>query len=147
MRRLWSLFERIERMDDLNLLTAKRQIYLLNGRRGGRDGDALKEKIKSLGADFVVVDLVVAESIPELIKKAYAVLNLESFFTTGEDETRAWTVRRTKAPQAAGVIHTDFERKFIRLEVVSYEKFTRPVRQARAGECVGGRETERLGSH
>jgi hypothetical protein len=48
---------------------------------------------------------------------------LISFFTTGEDETRAWTiVRGMKAPQAAGVIHTDFEQKFIRLEVVSYEK-------------------------
>ena len=63
------------------------------------------------------------QGVPELIKKAYAVLNLISFFTTGEDETRAWTITRgTKAPQAAGVIHTDFEQKFIRLEVVSYEK-------------------------
>ena len=46
-----------------------------------------------------------------------------SFFTTGEDETRAWTIERgTKAPQASGVIHTDFESKFIRLEVVPTEK-------------------------
>jgi ribosome-binding ATPase YchF (GTP1/OBG family) len=51
------------------------------------------------------------------------VLDLISFFTTGEDETRAWTIERgTKAPQAAGVIHTDFEEKFIRMEVVPTEK-------------------------
>jgi ribosome-binding ATPase YchF (GTP1/OBG family) len=85
--------------------------------------DELKEKIKSLGADFVVANLASAAGIPELIKKAYQVLDLESFFTTGEDETRAWTVEKgTKAPQAAGVIHTDFEQKFIRLEVVACDK-------------------------
>ena len=61
--------------------------------------------------------------IPLLVKKAYHVLGLVSFFTTGEDETRAWTIERgTKAPQASGVIHTDFESKFIRLEVVPTEK-------------------------
>jgi ribosome-binding ATPase YchF (GTP1/OBG family) len=111
-----------EQMKDLNLLTAKRQIYLLNGKPEEVSAQLL-EKIKTIGADYVVADLANAEGIPELIKKAYAVLNLISFFTTGEDETRAWTITRgTKAPQAAGVIHTDFEQKFIRLEVVSYEK-------------------------
>jgi ribosome-binding ATPase YchF (GTP1/OBG family) len=111
-----------ERMKDLNLLTAKRQIYLLNG-KPEEVSDALREKIKTQGADYVVADLANTQGIPELIKKAYAVLNLISFFTTGEDETRAWTITRgTKAPQAAGVIHTDFEQKFIRLEVTSYEK-------------------------
>jgi ribosome-binding ATPase YchF (GTP1/OBG family) len=110
------------RMIDLNLLTTKKQIYLLNGSEEDAS-DALKEKIRSLSADFVIADLAVAEGIPELIKKAYQVLNLESFFTTGEDETRAWTIERgTKAPQAAGVIHTDFEQKFIRLEVVACDK-------------------------
>ena len=49
-------------------------------------------------------------------------MGLISFFTTGEDETRAWTVERgAKAPQAVGVIHTDFEHKFIRAEIVSYD--------------------------
>ncbi len=111
-----------EQMRDSNLLTAKRQIYLLNGREDCVP-PRLFEKIKTLDADYVVTDLASAQAIPELIKKAYAVLNLISFFTTGEDETRAWTITRgTKAPQAAGVIHTDFEQKFIRLEVVSYEK-------------------------
>jgi ribosome-binding ATPase YchF (GTP1/OBG family) len=127
---LCELLRTNERMKDLNLLTAKRQIYLLNG-KAEEVSDALREKIKTLvprdasgqGADYVVVDLVNEQGIPELIKKAYAVLNLISFFTTGEDETRAWTITRgTKAPQAAGVIHTDFEQKFIRLEVTSYEK-------------------------
>jgi len=111
-----------EQMKDLNLLTAKRQIYLLNGTESDVPA-ALIEKIKTIGADYVIADVANAESIPELIKKAYAVLDLISFFTTGEDETRAWTIMRgTKAPQAAGVIHTDLEQKFIRLEVVPTEK-------------------------
>lgn len=58
-----------------------------------------------------------------LIKRAYQVLGLISFFTTGEKESRAWTVRAgAKAPEAAGVIHTDFEEKFIRMEVINWEK-------------------------
>jgi len=57
--------------------------------------------------------------VPTLIKKAYEVLDLISFLTTGEDETRAWTiVRGEKAPEAAGAIHTDFQKNFIRAEVV-----------------------------
>jgi ribosome-binding ATPase YchF (GTP1/OBG family) len=56
-----------------------------------------------------------------LIQLAYHTLGLITFLTTGADETRAWTVPLgTKAPQAAGVIHTDFEKTFIRVEVVSY---------------------------
>ncbi len=110
------------RMADLNLLTAKRQICLLNGSEGDVSA-ALKAKIKDGGADFVVADLAATGDVSALIRKAYQVLNLESFFTTGEDETRAWTIERgTKAPRAAGVIHTDFEQKFIRLEVVPGEK-------------------------
>jgi hypothetical protein len=119
---LHDLIRANERMKDLNLLTAKRQVYLLNGKESDVPPQ-LFEKIKTLGADYVIADLAEAQGVPELIKKAYTVLNLISFFTTGEDETRAWTiVRGMKAPQAAGVIHTDFEQKFIRLEVVSYEK-------------------------
>ncbi len=111
------------RLADLNLLTMKRQLYLLNGTEA-EVPPALIEKIKSLGADYLVADLSAADAaVPELIKKAYEILGLASFFTTGEDETRAWTiVRGTKAPQAAGVIHTDFESKFIRLEVIEYDK-------------------------
>jgi len=109
---------------ELNLLTAKKQIYLLNGSPEDASG-ALKEKIKSLGADYLVVNLAEAnsESINQLIRKAYEILNLISFLTTGEDETRAWTIERgAKAPQAAGEIHTDFEKKFIRAETVNWQK-------------------------
>ena len=68
-------------------------------------------------------DLGIAESgLDRLIKASYALLGLISFLTSGEDECRAWTIKRgTKAPQAAGKIHSDFERGFIRAEVVSYD--------------------------
>lgn len=69
-------------------------------------------------------DLGITESgFKKLVKAAYSLLDLISFLTTGEKETRAWTIRRgTKAPQAAAVIHTDFEKHFIRAEVVPYEE-------------------------
>lgn len=68
-------------------------------------------------------ELGLAESgLDKLIQASYQLLGLISFLTSGEDETRAWTIRKgTKAPQAAGKIHTDFERGFIRAEVVAYE--------------------------
>jgi len=119
---LMEAFHKNARMIDLNLLTMKRQIYFLNGEE--KDvSEELKSKIKALGADFVIANLAVSDGVPELIKKAYDVLGLISFFTTGEDETRAWTIEKgMKAPQAAGVIHTDFEHKFIRLEVIPWNK-------------------------
>lgn len=69
-------------------------------------------------------DMGITESgLDKLIKSSYALLNLISFLTTGEDETRAWTIRRgTLAPQAAGKIHTDFEKGFIRAETIAYDK-------------------------
>lgn len=107
---------------NLQLLSAKPQIYLLNG----GPGDVTKElidKIKNLGADYIVKDLSKDTELGDLIRKSYEVLNLISFFTTGEDETRAWTITKgTKSPQAAGAIHTDFEKKFIRAEVVNWQK-------------------------
>ncbi|UCZ53239.1 redox-regulated ATPase YchF [Bacillus shivajii] len=68
-------------------------------------------------------DLGIEESgLDQLIKAAYNLLGLETYFTAGKQEVRAWTIRQgTKAPQAAGVIHTDFERGFIRAEVVAYD--------------------------
>ena len=68
-------------------------------------------------------DLGIPESgLDRLIKASYALLGLISFLTAGEDECRAWTIQKgTKAPQAAGKIHTDFERGFIRAEVVSFD--------------------------
>ncbi|MEK7574486.1 MAG: redox-regulated ATPase YchF [Patescibacteria group bacterium] len=107
---------------DLNLLTAKPQIYLLNG--APEDvSEELKAKIKSLQADYLISDLAADQNVNELIKKAYGMLGLISFLTTGEDETRAWTIRKeAKAPEAAGAIHTDFENKFIRAEAINWEK-------------------------
>ncbi len=117
-----SLIRANRKIAELNLLTAKRQLYLLNGKESEAPPELL-EKIKELGAEYVITDLAADDSIPTLIKKAYDVLGLISFFTTGEDETRAWTIERgTKAPQASGVIHTDFEAKFIRAEVVNWKK-------------------------
>ncbi len=70
-------------------------------------------------------ELGITESgLDKLVKASYALLNLISFLTAGEDECRAWTIKRgTKAPQAAGKIHTDFERGFIRAETIAYDKF------------------------
>ena len=62
--------------------------------------------------------------LDKVIKKCYELLELVTYLTTGEQETRAWTIKKgTKAPQAAGVIHTDFEKNFIRAEVISYRDY------------------------
>lgn len=109
-------------LHELNLLTAKRTLILLNGDEGDVS-EVLRSELAKRGFDYLVANLSHAIALPSLIKKAYEILNLISFFTTGEDETRAWTIERgTKAPQAAGVIHTDFEKNFIRAEVVDTKK-------------------------
>lgn len=62
--------------------------------------------------------------IPKVIKTGYEILNLINFFTCGKDEVRSWTIRKgSKAPQAAGVIHTDFEKGFICAETMTYDDF------------------------
>lgn len=62
--------------------------------------------------------------VSRLIRSAYALLDLQTYFTAGPDEVRAWTfLRGTKAPQAAGIIHTDFEKGFIRAEVIKYDDY------------------------
>ncbi len=86
----------------------------------------LEEEIAQLEPEekqLFLDDLGVTESgLDRLVKASYTLLGLISYLTSGEDECRAWTIRRgTKAPQAAGKIHSDFERGFIRAEVVSYE--------------------------
>ena len=64
--------------------------------------------------------------VQRLIRSAYALLNLETYFTAGVQEVRAWTYNKgDKAPQAAGVIHSDFEKGFIRAEVIKYEDFVK----------------------
>lgn len=107
----------------LGLLTTKPRLYLLNGTEEIVT-EELKAAIKKEGSEYVVIDLSEEVDLTNLITKAYEILGLMSFFTTGEDETRAWTTEKgSTAPEAAGVIHTDFEEKFIRAEVVSYEDF------------------------
>ncbi|MEK7085299.1 MAG: DUF933 domain-containing protein, partial [Patescibacteria group bacterium] len=73
--------------------------------------------------------------LPELIKKCYELLSLLTFFTTGEDETRAWTIAAgAKAPRAGRAVHSDFEEKFIRAAVISYDTFVEAGSWARARE-------------
>ena len=139
-------------MQDLNLLTDKPVLYLCNvdeksAVTGNKYTEAVAEAIKGENAEMLIVaaateaDIAELESYEErqmfledmgltesgvsrLIKAAYKLLNLETFFTTGSDESRAWTyVRGAKAPQAAGTIHTDFEKGFIRAEVIKYDDY------------------------
>lgn len=107
---------------ELQLLSAKPQIILLNGEEEDVE-ERIREKIGKLGFEYIIINLNTAEDLDELIKMAYIKLGLISFFTTGEDETRAWTIKRgTKVRDAAGVIHSDFQEKFIKAEVISTEK-------------------------
>lgn len=89
---------------------------------------AIEEELSGMGPDEQLEflnDMGLDESgLNRLIKAGYKLLGLTNYFTVGEKETRAWTIKLgTKAPQAAGVIHTDFERGFIRAEVISYEDY------------------------
>lgn len=87
------------------------------------------EYIKELGLEQSGLD--------KLIQNSYKLLGLDTFFTTGPDETRAWTIKHgTKAPQAAGEIHTDFIKGFVRAEVINWEKFV---------ECGGEIKAKELG--
>ena len=133
---------------DLNLLTDKPVLYVCNvDEKSAVTGNAYTEAVKRAIADEKAEMLVIAAAteadiaelesyeerqmfledmglkesgVARLIKAAYRLLNLETFFTTGADETRAWTYARgMKAPQTAGIIHTDFEKGFIRAEVIS----------------------------
>ena len=71
-----------------------------------------------------------------LIKKAYSMLGLQTFFTEGEKECRAWTFKKgMKAPQCAGVIHTDFEKGFIKAEVMTYDDFIKYGSQAKVRDA------------
>ncbi len=103
------------------------------------DGAAAKELLAAYGLQESGLDA--------LIRKAYLTLGLISFFTSGPKETRAWTITRgTRAPQAAGVIHTDFEKGFIRAEVISYQDFVKCGGEAGARDAgalrIEGKEYE-----
>ncbi len=101
----------------LNLLTLKPMLYALNTSEANENipidvGDAL----------YVKIDPVFEIGFNDLIKKSYELLGLETFFTTGEDETRAWTIKKeSSAPEAGAAIHNDFKDRFIRAEVINWQ--------------------------
>ncbi len=135
----------------LSLLTAKPILYVLNTDEPKSSPDfnwpgetikvnvKLEEEISALPegeqAEYIK-ELGLDESgLDKLIRASYKLLGLDTFFTTGADETRAWTVKHgSKAPQAAGVIHTDFEKGFIRAEVIAWDKFVEAGSETKAKE-------------
>lgn len=137
---------------NLFLLTSKPVLYVCNvDETAAKDGNEWTKKIEAIAAEEGAESMIVAAKTEEdiagfesyedkqlfleelgleesgvnrLIKKAYALLNLQTFITAGEMEVKAWTYKRGwKAPQCAGVIHTDFEKGFIRAEVIKYEDY------------------------
>lgn len=135
-----------------NLLTIKPIIYLLNVDENYDGSDFFsvsdpvikvnvrtEEEIAALPeaeqAEFIK-ELGLEESgLDKLIRIAYSTLGLDTFFTTGKDETRAWTIKRgSKAPEAAGEIHTDFIKGFVRAEVIAWDKFVECGSEAKAKE-------------
>jgi len=153
---------------DLFLLTDKPIMYVCNvdeksAVTGNKYVDAVKDAIKDENAEILILTAKTESEIAELetfeerqmfleasglhesgvsrlIKAAYHLLKLQTYFTTGPDETRAWTfVKGIKAPQAAGIIHTDFERGFIRAEVIKYDDY---VKYGSESAC---RETGKIG--
>ena len=101
----------------------KPTLYVLNTSEAAEN--VKKDFISKLPGPYIEVDPIFGTGLDNLIKASYDLLNLITFFTTGEDESRAWTVRRdSTAPVAGRAIHTDFQQKFIRAEVVSYEQLT-----------------------
>lgn len=139
-------------MDDLHLLTAKPVLYVCNVDQDSLpNGNEYVERVKAAvaneNANVVVISALFEEQLAEfeeedekalflesygltepglnlVIRSAYDLLNLETYFTAGVKEVRAWTIHKgMKAPQAAGVIHSDFERGFIRAEVIKYKDY------------------------
>ena len=153
---------------ELFLLTAKPVLYVCNvddasAVSGNKYVDAVREAIKDEDADLLIVAAQTESEIAELdtweerqeflneigleesgvsrlIRAAYSLLDLQTYFTAGPDEVRAWTFTRgSKAPKCAGIIHTDFEKGFIRAEVIKYDDYV-----SLGGEN-GVREAGRLG--
>ena len=153
---------------ELFLLTAKPVLYVCNvdeasAKTGNAYSQRVEEAAQTEGAETLIIagkteediagldsyedkqlfleELGLTESgVNRLIKKAYSLLNLETFITAGEMEVKAWTYRKGwKAPQCAGVIHTDFEKGFIRAEVIKYEDYIK------YGTEAAVREAGRLG--
>lgn len=142
--------EELKLLQPLCLITAKPALYVANVDDQGFDSNPLLDRVREYaakeGAPVVVICAAMEAEIAELadedkavfladmgleepglnrlIRATYSLLGLETYFTAGVKEVRAWTVRKgSTAPQAAGVIHTDFERGFIRAEVIGYDDF------------------------
>ncbi len=140
-------------LNSFHLITSKPVLYLCNVseadvKTGNAHVDALKASVAAENAEVMIIGAKIEEDINELesyeerqmfleeldldepgvnrlIRQAYTLLNLQTYFTAGVKEVRAWTINKgMTAPQAAGVIHTDFEKGFIRAEVMKYEDFT-----------------------
>ena len=113
---------------DLFLLTNKPVMYVCNvDDASAVDGnayvEAVREAVKDEQAEILIIS---ARTEVRLIQGAYHLLGLQTFFTAGADECRAWTIHvGDKAPKAAGVIHSDFEKGFIRAEVIKYDDFVK----------------------
>lgn len=149
---------------ELFLLTSKPVLYVCNvdegsAVNGNKYVEQVREAIKEEGADLLVVAAKIESEIAELetyderqmfleeigleesgvsrlIKAAYKLLDLETFITAGEMEVKAWTYQKGwKAPQCAGVIHTDFEKGFIRAEVIKYEDYLKYGSEAAVREA------------
>ena len=142
--------EELQELRDIFLLTAKPTLYIANiaedGFRNNPYLDAVRELAAAEGAEVVPVCAAIEAEIVELeaeeralfladlgldepglnrvVRAGYKLLGLETYFTAGPKEVRAWTIPKdARAPQAAGVIHSDFERGFIRAEVIGYADF------------------------
>jgi len=142
--------EEQQALRELNLLTLKPTLYVANVAEDGFTNNPYLDQVRALaereGAEVVAVCAAIEAEIAELpdeekgefladlgldepglnrvIRAGYKLLGLQTYFTAGVKEVRAWTVRiGATAPQAAGVIHTDFERGFIRAEVIGYDDF------------------------
>ena len=153
-----------EAAKELMLLTNKPILYVCNVDEasvvtGNKYVDAVREAVKDEGAEVLVIGAAIEADIAELdtyeekqlflqdlgleeagvnklIRTAYKLLNLRPYFTAGPKEVRAWTFKNgMKAPQTAGIIHTDFEKGFIRAEVIKYEDFIALGSEAKCKEA------------
>jgi ribosome-binding ATPase len=145
-------FEMVE-AKKLCLITMKPILYVLNKKAGGKNLDEINDErwgklmdfLKETESQYVIVDAGIenelkdfeggekeemreglgakSDGIDDLIKAGYDLLGLQTYFTTGEDETRAWTIKRgATAPEAGTAIHMDFKEKFVRAEVINWQK-------------------------
>tara|TARA_B110001450_G_scaffold46543_1_gene43237 strand:+ start:9478 stop:10569 length:1092 start_codon:yes stop_codon:yes gene_type:complete len=151
-------------VDEFQMLTSKPVLYVCNvdessAKKGNKYVDLVKQNVKSENAEVLILAVATESDIAELedydeqqifledigleepgasrlIRAAYSLLNLQTYFTVGVKEVRAWTVFvGATAPQAAGVIHTDFEKGFIRAEVMQYDTFVEFGSEAKVKEA------------